>query len=99
MNDHASVVRISRHEPAAGKRDEVAGLLKAVAESMRDAPGCFGAQVMSSNRDGDQLILVGRWESNDTMEKYNGEAEFTGFQREIKDSLKGAPDVEVLTTA
>ena len=52
-----------RHEAAKGKRDEVAGLLKAMAEAARLAPGCFGAQVTSSDRDGESLVLVSRWES------------------------------------
>ena len=99
MKDHASVVRVSRHQPTDGRRDEVAGLLKAIAESMRDAPGCFGAQVTSSNRDGAELVLISRWESGDAMEKYNAQPEFTGFQREVKTSLAGPPDVEVFTTA
>jgi quinol monooxygenase YgiN len=99
VNDHAGVVRIARHQAAEGRRDEVAGLLKAAAESMRDAPGCFGAQVMSSDRKQEQLILVSRWQSVDAMDKYNARPEFAGFQREIMSSLEGAPDVEILTRA
>jgi quinol monooxygenase YgiN len=99
MNDHAGVVRIARHQAAEGRGDEVAGLLKAAAESMRDAPGCFGAQVMSSDRQQEQLILVSRWQSVDAMDRYNAQPEFTRFQREIMSSLEGGPDVEILTTA
>jgi len=99
VNDHAGVLRIARHQPADGRRDEVAGLLRAVAESMRDAPGCFGAQVTSSDRKEEQLILVSRWQSLEAMDQYNAQPEFAGFQREIMSSLTSAPDVEILTTA
>lgn len=99
MNDHARLVRLSRHFAAAGRRDEVAGLLKAVAEAMRSAPDCFGAQVASSDRDSEQLVLISRWESQEAMEHYLGSEEFGGFQRELASSLEGPPDAENFTTA
>ena len=99
MNDHARVVRVSRHFSATGRRDEVAGVLKAMADSMRDASGCFGAQVALSDRDPEQLILISRWESSDAMHRFHEAEDFTGFQRELEPSLQGAPDVEIFTTA
>ena len=99
MNDHAGVVRITRHEAAQGRRDEVASLLRAVAEAARLAPGCFGAQVTSSNLDGESLILVSRWETAGAMEKFGQSPDFTSLQRQLKDSLAGPPQIEVLTTA
>lgn len=99
MNDHARLVRVSRHFAATGRRDEVAGLLKAVADAMRKAPGCFGAQVASSDRDPEQMVLISRWESVEAMEHYQASAEFGGFQRELASSLAGSPDAENFTTA
>src|SRR5437879_4515003 len=60
MNDHASVVRVERHEPAAGRRAEVAGVLKSVAEAARDASGRFVAQVARSDGDPDEVVLLAR---------------------------------------
>lgn len=95
MNDHASVVRIERHEPAAGRRDEVAGVLKSAAETARDASGCFGAQVTTSDRQPTQVVLIERWESEDAMRRFHERPEFTSLER----TLDNKPSVEVFTTA
>ena len=99
MNDHASVVRVARHEPAAGRRDEVAGVLKSAAEAARDASGCFGAQVARSDHDPEQVVLIERWESGEAMQKFHSQPEFTSLQRTIEGSFAGQPAVEVFTTA
>jgi len=67
MNEHANVVNVARHHPAGGRRDEVAGMLRVLAEDARKAPGCFGAQITSSDRDRDALVLISRWESAEAM--------------------------------
>jgi len=95
MNDHASVVRVERREVGPGKRDEVAGVLKSAAEAARDASGCFGAQVASSDQDPQQVVLIERWQSMEAMESFHNRPEFTSLER----SLDGSPKVEVLTTA
>ena len=99
MNEHATVVRVERHEPAAGRRDEVAGVLKSVAEAARDASGCFGAQVASSDGDPNQVVLISRWESSDAMRKFHARPDFTSLEQTLDGSVKGTPSVEVLTTA
>lgn len=99
MSEHASVIRVSRHYPADGRRDEVASVLHALAGAMRDAPGCFGAQVVSSDRDPEPMILVSRWESAGAMERFGKQPEFTVFQRQLQSSLEGPPEIEVFTTA
>ena len=95
MNDHARVVRVERHEAGAGKRDEVAGVLKSAAEALRDAKGCFGAQVASSDREPNQMVLIERWESAEAMRAFHERPEFTSLER----TLDGANKVEVFTTA
>jgi quinol monooxygenase YgiN len=95
MNDHASVVRVERHEVGPGKRDEVAGVLKSAAEAARDANGCFGAQVASSDQDPQQVVLIERWQSAEAMDSFHKRPEFTSLER----SLDASPKVEVLTTA
>ena len=95
MNDHARIVRVERHEPGAGRRDEVAGVLKSVAEAARDASGCYGAQVATSDRDQTQIILIERWESPEAMKTFHSRSESTSLERTLDDS----PRVEVFTTA
>lgn len=95
MNDHAIVVRVERREPSAGRRDEVAGVLKTVAEAARDAAGCFGAQVASSDREPTQVVLISRWESPESMQKFHSQPDYTSLER----TLDGSPRVEIFTTA
>ena len=95
MNDHATVVRVERHEPGAGKRDEVAGVLKSAAEVARDAAGCFGAQVAQSDREPTQVVLISRWESEDAMKKFHSQPDYTSLEH----TLDGSPRVEIFTTA
>jgi quinol monooxygenase YgiN len=95
MNDHATVVRVERREPAAGRRDEVAGVLKSVAETARDASGCFGAQVATSDREPTQVVLISRWESTEAMQKFHSQPDYTSLER----TLDGAPRIELFTTA
>jgi quinol monooxygenase YgiN len=95
MNDHASVVRVERHEVGVGKHDEVAGVLKSAAEAARDASGCFGAQVASSDQQPGQVVLIERWKSTEDMESFHQRPEFTSLER----TLDGASKVEVFTTA
>ena len=95
MNDHASVVRVERHEVGPGKRDEIAGVLKSAAEAARDASGCFGAQVASSDQDPKEIVLIERWESAEAMKTFHERPEFTSLER----TIDGSPKVEVFTTA
>ena len=99
MSEHASVIRVSRHYPADGRRDEVASVLNALAEAMRKAPGCFGAQVVLSDRDSEPIILISRWESTDAMARFGQQPDFTVFQRQLQSSLEGPPEIEIFTTA
>ncbi|TMF37798.1 MAG: hypothetical protein E6I27_08090 [Chloroflexi bacterium] len=99
MNEHAGVVRLVRHDPGTGRRDEVAGVLKAMAEAARDAPGCFGAQVATSDRDGETLVLISRWESAEAMNHFGDDPGFASLRDQLKESVSKQPDVEVLTTA
>ncbi len=98
MNEHASVVQVSRHYPADGRRDEVAGVLRVLAEDARKAKGCFGAQLTESDQDGHALVLVARWDSQQAMERFKRQPEYTGFEREIAESLRRAPETELFTT-
>jgi len=99
MNDHATVVRVERHEPGAGRRDEVAGVLKTLAETARDANGCFGAQVATSDREPTQVTLISRWESEEAMKRFHSDTSYTSLERTLDDSVDGKPRVEIFTTA
>ena len=95
MNDHARIVRVERHRAGAGRHDEVAGVLKSVAEVARDAAGCFGAQVASSDHEPAEVVLISRWESADAMKKFHSAPDYTSLER----TLDGEAKVEVFTTA
>jgi quinol monooxygenase YgiN len=95
MNDHAGVVRVERHEPGAGRRDEVAGVLRSAAEIARGASGCFGAQVASSDREPTQVVMISRWESEEAMNKFHSQPDYTSLEH----TLGSEPKVELFTTA
>jgi len=99
MNAHAAVVRVERYQPATGRHDEVAGILKSAAEAARDASGCFGAQVAQSDRDPNEVVLISRWQSNEAMQKFHSQPDFTSPERTLDGSLKGKPEAETFTTA
>jgi quinol monooxygenase YgiN len=99
MNEHANIVQVARHYPGNGRRDEVAGVLRVLAEDARLASGCFGAQITTSDRNQDALVLISRWESAEANRKFQQQEAYTGFEREIKDSLSRPVDVETFTTA
>ena len=95
LKEHASVVRVERHEPGAGRRDEVAGVLRSVADAARDASGCFGAQVASSDREPGEVVLISRWESREAMDRFLAQPDFTSLEK----TLDGKPKVEIFATA
>ncbi|HEV8398483.1 MAG TPA: antibiotic biosynthesis monooxygenase family protein [Gemmatimonadales bacterium] len=72
----------------------MAGVLKSAAEAARDASGCFGAQVASSDREPTQVVLISRWESEEAMQKFHAQPDYTSLERTLEDT----PKVEVFTT-
>jgi quinol monooxygenase YgiN len=69
-------------------------VLKSAAEAARDASGCFGAQVASSDREPTQVVLISRWESEEAMQKFHAQPDYTSLERTLEDT----PKVEVFTT-
>jgi quinol monooxygenase YgiN len=85
--DHASLVRVTHLYPSDGNRETVIGLLKAIAESARRAPGCFGGQVCTSDQDTEAVVAISRWQDRDSMERFHETPDFTGVLREIQPVL------------
>ena len=70
MADHATVIDVSRYYPSEGKRDELLAAMRRLAGAASSAPGCFGAQVCASDRDGEALVAISRWESDQALEQF-----------------------------
>jgi quinol monooxygenase YgiN len=85
--DHASLVRVTHFYPSDGQRETVIGLLKAIADSARTAPGCFGGQVCTSDQDPEAVVAISRWQERESMEKFHQTPDFTGLQREVQPAL------------
>ena len=99
MSDHAGLVRVGRFRPAAGKRDEATSALSEMAATARRADGCFGAQVATSNRDHESIVLVSRWQSRDALDRFGATAEFEAVRSRLQPLLEGPPEFEFFTTA
>jgi len=92
--EHASVVRILRFKPAAGKRDELVARLEQGAEDIRKREGCFGVQVCTVRERPDELAVISRWASQSALDAF---AQASQPQRESLYALAaGAPEVEHL---
>lgn len=74
-------------------------MLKSLAEAARDASGCFGAQVATSDREPTQVALISRWESEDAMQRFHSDTGYTSLERTLDGSVDGRARVEVFTTA
>jgi quinol monooxygenase YgiN len=70
MAERASVIRLSRFQPAAGKRDELIRVLETGAEGIRKLDGCFGAQICASRETPDVIVAISRWASQSAVDAF-----------------------------
>lgn len=87
MAEHATVIDVSRYYPAEGKRDGLVNAMKRLASAAADAPGCFGSQVCTSERDPEALIAVSRWESAAALQAFADSPEFVAERQGLTDLL------------
>jgi quinol monooxygenase YgiN len=88
MADHASVVRLTRFQPAPGKRDELLSRLQDGADAIRQMEGCFGAQVCTVREAPDTIVAISRWASQAAVDQF---LETTRAQRAEVANLAAAP--------
>jgi quinol monooxygenase YgiN len=99
MAEHATVVDVSRYYPADGRREALLGAMRRLAETVSQAPGCFGSQVCTSDGDAEALIALSRWESAEALQRFAESSAFA-LQREGLEGLLGRPAArEHLTSA
>jgi quinol monooxygenase YgiN len=96
--DHASLVRVTHFYPSDGNRDTLVGLLKAIADSARKAPGCFGGQVCSSDQDPEAVVAISRWQDREAMDRFHDTPDFSGVMREVQPTLARPSRTEHYTT-
>ena len=70
MAEHASIVRLTRFQPASGKRDELIRRLVDGAEGIRELEGCFGAQICTVRENPDVVVAVSRWASQAAVDNF-----------------------------
>jgi quinol monooxygenase YgiN len=88
MAEHASVVRLTRFQPAAGKRDELIRRLEEGAEGLRQMEGCFGAQICTVRENPEAIVAISRWASQAAVDQF---LQATATQRAEVASLTAAP--------
>lgn len=99
MAEHASVVDVSRYYPAEGKRDGLLNAMRNLVETVSSAPGCFGSQICTSDRDPEALIAVSRWESAGALQSFAEDPEFVTQRQALSDLLGREAEREHLSTA
>jgi quinol monooxygenase YgiN len=70
MAEHASIVRLTRFQPASGQRDELIRRLVEGAEGVRQMEGCFGAQICTARESPDVIVAVSRWASQAALDRF-----------------------------
>jgi len=88
--EHATVIRVIRFKPAAGKRDELASFLQRGAEQIRQMDGCFGVQICSVREAPDEVASISRWASQSALDEF---LRATESQRGDLNALASAPPV------
>jgi quinol monooxygenase YgiN len=68
--EHASVIRVTRFQPAPGKREELVRRLEEGAEQMRQMDGCFGSQICASDQSSEAIVAVSRWASRAALDQF-----------------------------
>ena len=96
MAEHASVIRVLRLKPAAGKREELVSRLEQGAENIRRREGCFGVQVCTVRETPDELAVISRWASQSALDAFV-QAGAAGARKPVCARRGGAGD-ENLTT-
>lgn len=90
MAEHASVIRVIRFKPAAGKRDELVSVLEQGAEQIRQLEGCFGVQICAVREAPDEVASISRWASQSALDAFLRSSE---QQRGGLNNLAAAPPV------
>jgi quinol monooxygenase YgiN len=90
MAEHASVVRLTRFQPAAGKHDELLRVLEEGAQGIRQLEGCFGAQICTVRETPGVIVAISRWASQSAVDKF---VQDSAAQRAELGSLVAAPPV------
>ena len=70
MAEHASVIRLLRFQPAAGKRDELIRRLEEGVQDIRKREGCFGAQICQVRETPGVIVAVSRWASQAAVDLF-----------------------------
>ncbi len=88
MAEHASVIRLLRFQPAAGKRDELIRRLEEGVQDIRKREGCFGAQICQVRETPGVIVAVSRWASQAAVDLF---LQDSAAQRAELGSLLAAP--------
>ena len=94
MAEHATVIDVSRYSPAPGKREELLAAMRELASMASQAPGCFGAQACSSDRDATVLVAISRWESQEALDSFADSSGFETRAEQLTPLLAGPVDRE-----
>src|ERR687883_669131 len=88
MAEHATIVRLTRFQPAAGKRDELIRRLEEGAAGIRQLEGCFGAPICTVPEGPDAIVAISRRANQAAVDQF---LETTATQRADVGNLTAVP--------
>ncbi len=98
MAQHATVVRIARLTPVAGRESELEELARHQAQEVSKEPGCFGAQACRSSDESRSLVVISRWESQSALEAFDRSDRMQTIRGQSRDILSGPAKLEEYTS-
>jgi quinol monooxygenase YgiN len=93
MTEHAGVVRITTYTTDADRWAQLIDALHRRSDEVRDAEGCFGAQVCSVEDRPDAVAVVSRWRSRNDLDSYLSSAGAS-----VEELADGSPETAHLTS-
>jgi quinol monooxygenase YgiN len=95
-NEHAGMVRITTFRAAESDWERLHGALELECDAMRQAEGCFGAQVCSIDGRDDAVAVVSRWRDRRYLNEYFKEEGPDVALETVASLVHGRPETLVL---
>jgi quinol monooxygenase YgiN len=88
------IVVVGRVSTDADKRQALIEIGQTVAAASRAEPGCMSYRVYEDTENGNELVFVEEWESEEALQQHFGTAHVAELMRSIPAAVVAPPDVK-----